>query len=54
MWVGIGPWFSRGIKAKEGHIVIRVYPDGKYDVFVLDARKSNLTIVKKFGPYVSE
>lgn len=52
--IGIGPWFSRGIKAKEGHIVIRVYPDGKYAVYVLDARKSNLTIVKKFGPYVSE
>ena len=52
--IGIGPWFSRGVKAKEGHIVIRVYPDGKYDVYVLDSRKSNMTIVKKFGPYVSE
>ena len=52
--IGIGPWFSRGVKAKEGHIVIRVYPDGKYEVYVLDARKSNLTVQKKFGPYVSE
>jgi len=52
--IGIGPWFSRGIMAKEGHIVLRVYPDGHYDVYVLDSRKSNLTIVKKFGPYMSE
>lgn len=50
--IGIGPWFARGIKSKEGHVVIRVYPDGKkYDVYVLDSRKSNLTILKKFGPY---
>ncbi|MEL5892184.1 MBL fold metallo-hydrolase [Bacteroides sp. GD17] len=52
--IGIGPWFARGIKAKQGHIVIRVYPDGKYEVYVLDARKEDLTISKKFGPYVSE
>lgn len=51
---GIGPWFARSLKAKEGHIVIRVYPDGTYKVYVLDARKANLTIQKKFGPYVSE
>lgn len=52
--IGIGPWFARGIKAKQGHIVIRVYPDGKYEVYVLDARKEDLTISKKFGPYVNE
>ena len=52
--IGIGPWFARGIKAKQGPIVIRVYPDGKYEVYVLDARKEDLTISKKFGPYVNE
>ena len=52
--IGIGPWFANGIKAKQGHIVIRVYPDGKYDVYVLDARKEDLIISEKFGPYVSE
>lgn len=37
--VAIGPWFARSLKAKQGHIVIRVYPDGEYEVYVLDARK---------------
>lgn len=52
--VAIGPWFARSLKAKQGHIVIRVYPDGEYEVYVLDARKTDLVISNRFGPYSSE
>ena len=38
--VAIGPWFARSLKAKQGHIVIRVYPDGEYEVYAKD-KKSN-------------
>ena len=39
--IGIGPWFSRGIIWPGRILFLRVYPDGHYDVYVLDSRKSN-------------
>ena len=52
--IGIGPWYARRVKSKEGHILIRVYPDGKYNVFILDSRKANLTVKNVFGPYSAD
>lgn len=49
--VAIGPWFARNLKCKSGHIVIRVYKNGSYNVFVLDDTKSSLVVKEKFGLY---
>lgn len=38
-----GPWFDKAYKSMQGHVVIRVYPDGKnFRVYVLD--ESDLTV----------
>ena len=43
--VTYGPWFIENYKSINGHIVIRVYPDGKeYEVLILDDSVSELVI----------
>lgn len=41
-------------KSWNGHVVIRVYPDGKYYVYVLDDNDENYTVKAIHGPYISE
>ena len=48
---GKGPWFEREIKAKNGHILLRVYPDKHYEVFILDATSNVPNIIEHYGPY---
>ena len=40
------------LKSEQGHVVIRVYPSGEYEVLVLDDSREGY-FVKKFGKYVS-
>ena len=41
-------------KAQEGHVVVRVYPGGRfYKVFVFDASQEHHKIIGDFGPYQS-
>jgi hypothetical protein len=47
----IRSWFIKNLKAKEGHFVIRVYPDFTFKVFVLDCEKKIPTVISVFGPY---
>lgn len=46
--VAIGPWFERKLTSKRGHIVIRVAPDGKYMVYVLDDSNLDVPIKDSF------
>lgn len=34
-----GPWFLKGYQSMQGHVIVRVYPDGtNYKIFVLDEK----------------
>ncbi len=51
--VTYGPWFKDNYKSLQGHIVVRVAPNGStYQVYVLD--ESNLKIKEEYGPYQSK
>ncbi len=50
--VTYGPWFRDNYKSLQGHIVIRVQPDGTYKVIILDEK--TLTPKQEFGPYLSK
>lgn len=46
---------SKLYKSTQGHIVIRVMPGGsQYYVFILDDRRTDLKLIRQFGPYVSD
>ncbi|MFH6601872.1 ComEC/Rec2 family competence protein [Maribacter algicola] len=50
--VTYGPWFRENYKSLQGHIVIRVAPNGNiYKVFVLD--ESSMDVKQEYGPYQS-
>ena len=52
--VTYGPWFRDNYKSLHGHIVVRVYPEGKqYEVYILNDETPELFVNKKFGPYNS-
>lgn len=44
----LGPWVANGFKNTEGHTLIRVAPDGSFNVLILD---DTANVVKTFGPY---
>ena len=49
--IGIGMWFERKLTQRQGHYVIRVYPDSSFVVYTLDCTKEDPTILavsKKF------
>ncbi len=51
----IGPLMDRLYKSYEGHVVLRVAPDGaSYEVFVLDDKDTKRKIVARFGPYETD
>lgn len=53
--VTYGPWFKDNYKSMQGHVVVRVHPNGKkYEVIILNDDSSDLTIKEKFGPYFSK
>jgi len=41
------------LKSEQGHVLIRVYENSDYEVFVLDDSKPGHHVLKKFGPYKS-
>lgn len=41
------------LKSDQGHVVIRVYPSGEYEVFVLDDSREGHFVKASFGKYVS-
>ena len=50
----LGFWVTKGFKSLEGHVVIRVFEQGrKYLVYVLDDRTPTLKIKQTFGPYLA-
>lgn len=50
----IGPLLDR-LSSAQGHIVIRVEPDGaNYRVLILDDSFENYRVIKTFGPFASE
>ena len=50
----LGFWVAKGFKSLEGHVVIRVFEQGrKYLVYVLDDRTPTLKIKQTFGPYLA-
>jgi hypothetical protein len=52
--VTLGPWFVQGYKSMEGHMVLRVLPDGKtFYVLVLDDTIAKIKVKQVFGPYYS-
>jgi beta-lactamase superfamily II metal-dependent hydrolase len=52
--VTLGPWFVQGYKSMEGHLVLRVLPDGKtFYVLVLDDTVAKIKVKQIFGPYTS-
>ncbi|MBB5712725.1 ribonuclease BN (tRNA processing enzyme) [Sphingomonas xinjiangensis] len=51
----IGPIMDSIYKSYNGHVVIRVAPDGEsYEVYVLNDANTRREIVKRFGPYRSK
>ncbi|WP_422351170.1 ComEC/Rec2 family competence protein [Flagellimonas sp.] len=51
--VTYGPWFKDNYKSLQGHIVVRVAPNGlTYQVYILD--ESTLKIKEEHGPYQSK
>lgn len=46
--------FNSNFKSWNGHVVVRVYPDGKYMVYVLDDNDLNYTVKAIHGPYTSK
>lgn len=50
----IGPLMDQVYRSYNGHVVIRVAPDGTiYEVFILNDQDDARAIIKKFGPYQS-
>lgn len=48
-------YLNRPFRNTEGHIVVRVAPDGKeYRVFVLDATRTDRRILSVHGPYAAK
>ena len=45
---------ENNFKSWSGHIVMRVFPDGKYYVYVLDDNDESYTVKSIHGPYISE
>jgi hypothetical protein len=46
--------FSGALSSSDGHVVIRVPPDGReFSVYVVDARDESGTVVKSFGPFAA-
>lgn len=45
--------YNDNFKAWNGHMVMRVYPDGKYMVYMLDDNDQNYRVKEIFGPYES-
>ena len=43
--VGIGPWFEKKVTSLQGHIAIRVYPNGNYKVYVIDDTTLELKVL---------
>lgn len=42
------------VSSKDGHLVVRVNPDGKsYNIYILDESNLSMTVQKTFGPYYS-
>lgn len=41
------------LKSSQGHVLIRVYPDARYEVFVLDDTREGYFVVKRSGTYLS-
>ena len=47
----IGPNLNK-IKSLEGHIIVRVNPDGdEYNIYVLDDSNQKYNVIRTFGPY---
>lgn len=50
----LGFWVTKSFKSLAGHVVIRVFEQGrKYLVYVLDDRSPTLKIKQTFGPYLA-
>ena len=50
----LGFWVAKGFKSLEGHVVIRVFEQGrKYLMYVLDDRTPTLKVKQTFGPYLA-
>ena len=42
------------VSSKDGHLVVRVNPDGKsYNIYILDESNLSMVVQKSFGPYYS-
>ena len=42
------------VSSKDGHLVVRVNPDGKtYNIYILDESNISMTVQKTFGPFYS-
>lgn len=52
--VTYGPWFKDAYKSTQGHVVVRVYPNSNYKVFILNDETLELTVKSKYGPYTSK
>lgn len=51
----IGPLIDRSYKSQQGHIVVRVMPEGEnYYVIILDDSRANIPVKAVFGPYESK
>ena len=46
--------YADNFKCWNGHVVMRVYPDGHYMVYVLDDNDQNYKVKSIFGPYQSK
>ena len=46
--------FADNFKSLDGHIVMRIYPDGHYMVYILDDTDMNYKVKAIFGPYQSK
>lgn len=48
------PW-RNCVKEESGHVVVKVYDEGKkYKVYFLDASNENMTVKAVYGPFVSK
>lgn len=46
--IAIGPWFEKEVTSKQGHIAIRVSPNGDYKVYVLDDTDLSLNVMSTY------
>jgi len=46
--IAIGPWFEKKVASKQGHVAIRVAPDGKYRVYVLKDTDLTLDVLSSY------